>query len=76
MGKLAFWSSLFAITYLQLNKLNKLISLFFYDEEKNLEYQIKLKVENILLLRDSLVKNEKFKSKSRITKINKRSTTI
>lgn len=56
MGKLAFWSSLFAITYLQLNKLNKLISLFFYDEEKNLEYQIKLKVENILLLRDSLVK--------------------
>ena len=56
MGKLAFWSSLFAITYLQLNKLNKLISLFFYDEEKNLEYQIKLKVENILLLIYSLLK--------------------
>jgi len=34
MGKIAFWSSLFAITYLQLNKLNKLISLYFYDEKK------------------------------------------
>ena len=56
IGKIAFWSSLFAITYLQLNKLNKFISLFFYDEEKNAEHQIKLKVENILLLRDSLVK--------------------
>ena len=56
MGKIAFWSSLFAITYLQMNKLNKLISLYFYDEEKNSEYQLKLKLENILLFRDSLVK--------------------
>ena len=56
MGKIAFWSSLFAITYLQLNKLSKLISLYFYDEEKDSEYQLKLKLENILLFRDSLVK--------------------
>jgi hypothetical protein len=56
VGKIAFWSSLFAINYLQLNKLNKLISLYFYDAEKELEYQLKLKVDNILLLRDSLVK--------------------
>ena len=56
MGKIAFWSTLFALTYLQLNKLNKLISLYFYDEEKNSEYQLKLKLENILLFRDSLVK--------------------
>ena len=41
---------------MQLNKLNKLISLYFYDEEKNSEYQLKLKLENILLFRDSLVK--------------------
>ena len=39
-----------------MNKLNKLISLYFYDEEKNSEYQLKLKLENILLFRDSLVK--------------------
>ena len=56
VGKIAFWSSLFAITYLQLNKLSKYISLYFYEDKKNLEYHLKLKVDNILLLRDSLVK--------------------
>ena len=55
-GKIVFWSSLFAITDLQLNKLNKITSLNFYDEETNSEYQLKLKVDNILLFRDSLVK--------------------
>jgi hypothetical protein len=55
-GKIVFWSSLFAITDLQLNKLNKITSINFYDEETNSEYQIKLKVDNILLFRDSLVK--------------------
>ena len=76
MGKIAFWSSLFAITYLQLNKLNKLISLYFYDEEKNTEHQLKLKLDNILLFRDSLVKkNENFASEGRIAEINKRPTT-
>ena len=59
IGKIAFWSTLFAITYLQLNKLNKLISLYFYDEEKNVEYQLKLKLDGILLFRDSLVKKMK-----------------
>ena len=59
VGKIAFWSTLFAITYLQLNKLNKLISLYFYDEEKNVEYQLKLKLDGILLFRDSLVKKMK-----------------
>ena len=55
-GTIVFWSSLFAITDLQLNKLNKITSLNFYDEETNSEYQLKLKIENILLFRDSLVK--------------------
>ena len=55
-GKIVFWSSLFAITDLQLNKLNKITSMNFYDEETNSEYQLKLKIENILLFRDSLVK--------------------
>ena len=58
-GKIAFWSSLFAITDLQLNKCNKITSINFYDEESNSEYQIKLKVDNILLFRDSLVKKMK-----------------
>ena len=42
-GKIVFWSSLFAITDLQLNKLNKITSMNFYDEETNSEYQLKLK---------------------------------
>ena len=58
-GKIVFWSSLFAITDLQLNKCNKITSINFYDEESNQEYQIKLKVDNILLFRDSLVKKMK-----------------
>ena len=58
-GKIVFWSSLFAITDLQLNKCNKITSINFYDEESNTEYQIKLKVDNILLFRDSLVKKMK-----------------
>ena len=55
-GKIVFWSSLFAITDLQLNKLKKITTINYYDEETNNEYQIKLKVDNILLFRDSLVK--------------------
>ena len=55
-GKIVFWSSLFAITDLQLNKCNKITSINFYDEETNNEYQLKLKIDNILLFRDSLVK--------------------
>ena len=55
-GKIVFWSSLFAITDLQLNKCNKITSINFYDEESNFEFQLKLKVDNILLFRDSLVK--------------------
>ncbi len=55
-GKIVFWSTLFAITDLQLNKCNKITSINFYDEENNSEFQLKLKVDNILLFRDSLIK--------------------
>ena len=55
-GKIVFWSTLFSITDLQLNKLKKITTINFYDEDNNAEYQLKLKVDNILLFRDSLVK--------------------
>jgi hypothetical protein len=55
-GTIVFWSSLFAITDLQLNKCNKVTSINFYDEETNSEFQLKLKIDNILLFRDILVK--------------------
>ena len=55
-GTIVFWSSLFAITDLQLNKCNKVTSINFYDEETNSEFQLKLKIDNILLFRDIIVK--------------------
>ena len=55
-GTIVFWSLLFAITDLQLNKCNKVTSINFYDEETNSEFQLKLKIDNILLFRDILVK--------------------
>ena len=42
-GKIVFWSSLFSITDLQLNKLKKITTLNVYDEESNSEFQLKLK---------------------------------
>lgn len=55
-GKIAFWSSLFAINDLQLNKANKKVSINFYDDENNADFQLNLKISNILLFRDLLVK--------------------
>ena len=55
-GTIVFWSSFFAITDLQLNKCNKVTSINFYDEETNSEFQLKLKIDNILLFRDIIVK--------------------
>ena len=55
-GKIVFWSSLFAITDLQLNKSKKITTINFFDEENNAEYQLKLRIDNILLVRESLVK--------------------
>jgi hypothetical protein len=54
-GKIVFWSSLFAITDLQLNKSKKITTINFFDEESEAEYQLKLRIDNILLFRDSLV---------------------
>ena len=55
-GKIVFWSSLIAITDLPLNKSKKITTINFFDEENNAEYQLKLRIDNILLFRDSLVK--------------------
>ena len=55
-GKIVFWSSLFAITDLQLNKSKKITTINFFDDESDTEYQLKLRIDNILLFRDSLVK--------------------
>ena len=55
-GTIVFWSSLFAITELQLNKVQKIVSMKFYDDENNNELQLDLIIDNILFFRDTLVK--------------------
>jgi hypothetical protein len=51
-----FWSSLYAITDLQVNKMQKIASLNFYNDENLQEKQLKLKIDNILFFREALVK--------------------
>ena len=55
-GKIIFWSTLFSITDMQINKEKKIIRLNFYSEEKGIEKQLKLTMENILFFREALVK--------------------
>ena len=55
-GKIIFWSTLFSITDMQINKDKKIIRLNFYSEEKGIEKQLKLTMENILFFREALVK--------------------
>ncbi len=55
-GKIVFWSSLYAITDLQVNKMQKIASLSFYDDETFQDKQLKFKIDNILFFREALVK--------------------
>lgn len=56
MGKLEFWSTLYAITDVQVNKMQKLASLNFYNDETMAEKSLKLRIDNILFFREALVK--------------------
>ena len=51
-----FWASLYSITDLQVNKMQKIASINFYNDENLLEKGIKLKIDNILFFREALVK--------------------
>lgn len=55
-GKIIFWSTLYGISDLQVNKMQKIASLNFYNDETNQEKQIRLNIENILFFREALVK--------------------
>ena len=54
-GKVVFWSSLFAITDLQINKERKAVRIHFYSIDKK-EEQLRLIVENILFFKEILIK--------------------
>ena len=71
-GKIIFWSSLYAITDLQVNKMDKIITINFYEETKMNEYRLKLYMENYLFFRDTLVKKMNgLKIKPESVKVNK-----
>jgi hypothetical protein len=55
-GKIVFWATLYSITDLQVNKVQKVASIGFYNDETISEKQIKLKIDNILFFREALVK--------------------
>ncbi len=55
-GKIVFWSSLYGITDLQVNKMQKIASINFYNDETLQERHLKLKIDNILFFREALVK--------------------
>lgn len=64
-GKLAFWGSLYSISFAKFNKMEKKANLDFFDNETTNEYHLHLQIDNILLFRDTLVK----KMRSRRVKV-------
>ncbi len=54
-GKIVFWSSLFAITDLQINKERKAVRIHFYSNDKQ-EEQLRLIIQNVLFFKETLIK--------------------
>ena len=54
-GKIVFWSSLFSITDLQINKERKAVRIHFYSNDKQ-EEQLRLIIENVLFFKETLIK--------------------
>ena len=68
-GKVVFWSSIFAITDLQINKERKVVRLHFYSNDKQ-EEQLRLIIENILFFKETLIKKlSNFKTEVEIKKL-------
>lgn len=56
IGKIIFWSTLYAITDVQINKNTKNVKLNFYSDDRLADKQLKLVFANVLFFRDALVK--------------------
>ena len=54
-GKIVFWSTLFAITDLQINKERKAVRIHFFSNNKQ-EEQLRLIIENVLFFKETLIK--------------------
>ncbi|MCQ2818775.1 MAG: hypothetical protein MJ252_16030 [archaeon] len=55
-GKVVFWSTLFAINDMQINKSNRAVCINFYKHEENKSNFIRLRIANVLFFREALVK--------------------
>jgi len=55
-GKICFWSTLYSLVDMQINKLQKIASINFYCDETGESKYVKLKIDNILFFREALVK--------------------
>ena len=53
-GKIVFWSSLFAITDIQINKERKAIRIHFYSNDQ--QEQMRLVLDNVLYFKETLIK--------------------
>ena len=56
IGKIIFWGTLYSITEVQINKMQKIANLKLMNDESLAEEQLNLKIDNILLFREALVK--------------------
>ena len=54
-GKIVFWSTLFSITDLQINKERKAVRIHFFSNNKQ-EEQLRLIIENVLFFKETLIK--------------------
>lgn len=54
-GKIVFWSTLFSITDMQINKERKAVRIHFFSNDKQ-EEQLRLIIENILFFKEILIK--------------------
>lgn len=55
-GKVVFWSSLFAINDMKINKTSRSVCLNFFNEDGNKSTFLRLKIANMLYFREAIVK--------------------
>lgn len=56
IGRICFWSTLFAINDIQINKANRMVCINFYSDEKQKDQQLRLVMVNILFFKEALMK--------------------
>ena len=55
-GEVVFWSTLYAITDIKINKMRRIVCLNFYSDERNNDKELRLEMVNVLFFREALIK--------------------